>query len=106
MNRYLTPWLKLAALLLPMLWGVGSPARAAGPGPSLMVIMQEKVMGVLGTTGYEQPNQAELSLMEHFSRLGYRVVDPATVKRNRSTAGETSSFTSPSPYLQALSTRL
>ncbi len=75
-------WRKSLAVLLLALSGFVSAVLAVGEQPKLMVIMQEKVMGVLGTTGYEQPNQSELSLMQHFARLGYRVVDPATVKRN------------------------
>ena len=50
--------------------------------PTLMVIMDEKVMGVLGTTGFEVPTQAEITLMQHFGGMGFRVVDPKTVKRN------------------------
>lgn len=55
----------------------GAPAT-----PTIMIIMEEKVAGVFGTTGYEEPNQAELSLMEKFKELNFRVLDPATVKRN------------------------
>ncbi|MET0105218.1 MAG: hypothetical protein ABW072_08745 [Sedimenticola sp.] len=50
--------------------------------PKLMVVMQEKVMGVFGTTGFEQPNQSEIALMNHFQDAGFRVVDPDTAKRN------------------------
>jgi len=44
--------------------------------------MQEKVMGVFGTTGFEQPNQSEITLMRHLEGQGYRVIDPDTSKRN------------------------
>lgn len=57
-------------------------AQAASVPPTIMIIMHEKVAGVFGTTGYEQPNQAELTLMDKFNELGFRVVDPSTVKRN------------------------
>ncbi len=50
--------------------------------PKLMVVMQEKVMGVFGTTGFEQPNQSEITLMRHFESAGFRVVDADTSKRN------------------------
>ena len=72
----------LFGLLAAVLSLFGTTASAVGVKPKLMVIMQEKVMGVFGTTGFEQPNQAEISLMDHFDRLGYMVVDPATVRRN------------------------
>lgn len=58
----------------------------AAPGqtakPKIMIIILEKVAGVFGTTGFEQPNQAELTLMQKFNELGFTVVDPAMVKRN------------------------
>lgn len=57
-------------------------AQAATAPPTIMIIMHEKVAGVFGTTGYEQPNQAELTLMEKFNELDFKVVDPSTVKRN------------------------
>jgi len=47
-----------------------------------MILMQEKVMGVFGTSGWEVPTQAELTLMEHFSQRGYTVIDPQTLRRN------------------------
>lgn len=50
--------------------------------PTVMVVLQEKVMGVLGTTGWEVPTQAELTLMEKIQEQGFPVVDPATVRRN------------------------
>lgn len=57
-----------------------TPAEAAGP--KLLILMQEKVMGVFGTTGWEVPTQAELTLMEHFAGQGYEVVDLTTMRRN------------------------
>ncbi len=47
-----------------------------------MIIMQEKVMGVFGTTGWESPGQVEITLAEKFRVLGYPVMDPNTVRRN------------------------
>ena len=56
--------------------------QALAMSPKLMIVMQEKVMGVFGTTGFEQPNQSEIALMNHFQNEGFRVVDPDTSKRN------------------------
>lgn len=50
--------------------------------PKIMIIMQEKVMGVFGTTGWESPGQVEITLAEKFRSLGFPVVDPNTVRRN------------------------
>ncbi|GBE08888.1 hypothetical protein BMS3Abin11_02013 [bacterium BMS3Abin11] len=50
--------------------------------PKIMIIMQEKVMGVFGTTGWESPGQVEITLAEKFRALGYPVMDPNTVRRN------------------------
>ncbi len=44
--------------------------------------MQEKVMGVFGTTGWESPGQVEITLAEKFRSLGFPVMDPNTVRRN------------------------
>jgi hypothetical protein len=65
-----------------MLLAASGYAVLAESKPTLMVIMDEKVMGVLGTTGFEVPTQAEIRLMQHFGRLGFDVVDSKTVKRN------------------------
>ena len=50
--------------------------------PKVMVIMDEKIMGVFGTTGYEEVNQAETTLLQKFSEMGFNIVDPETVKAN------------------------
>ncbi len=71
----------LLVLLFLLLAASGKPVFAASK-PTLMVIMDEKVMGVLGTTSFEVPTQAEIRLMQHFRELGFNVVDPKTVKRN------------------------
>ena len=55
---------------------------AAAEGQKVLVIIDEKVMGVLGTTGSVDTNEAELTIMRHLSGLGMRPLDPATVKRN------------------------
>lgn len=39
-------------------------------------------MGVFGTTGWEVPTEAELTLMEFFSAQGYDVIDASTMRRN------------------------
>ena len=75
-----TPATLLAFLFL-LLSVSGNPVHAESK-PTLMIIMDEKVMGVFGTTGFEVPTQAEISLMQHFSGMGFNVVDPKTVKRN------------------------
>jgi len=72
----------LVALLCGLLAVLGSLASADNAKPRLMVIMQEKVMGVFGTTGFEVPTQAETSLMQHFDAQGFAVLDSQTVKRN------------------------
>jgi hypothetical protein len=50
--------------------------------PLVMVLVQEKVMGVFGTTGWESPGQTELSIAQAFSNAGYPVIDSATVRAN------------------------
>ena len=50
--------------------------------PKVMVIIDEKVGGLYGTTGWEGVGQAESTIMEKFISAGFNVVDPATVKAN------------------------
>lgn len=50
--------------------------------PRVWVLMEEKAMGLFGTTEAVNPGQAETTLMEEFKRMGYKVVDSATVRRN------------------------
>jgi hypothetical protein len=65
-----------------VLFGIASASAQAADKPKIMILIQEKVMGVFGTTGWEVPTQAELTLMEKFNRLGYVVVDPQVVRKN------------------------
>jgi hypothetical protein len=50
--------------------------------PKVMVIMEEKVMGVFGTTAFEDVGQAESTLIQKLLAAGFNVVDPQTVKSN------------------------
>jgi len=77
MIKRLTP---IVAMCLLLVLGLAQVAPAAQP--TLMVMMEEKVMGVFGTTGFEQPGQADATIAEIFRRQGVRVLDSATVKRN------------------------
>ncbi|MBI2903053.1 MAG: flagellar assembly protein T N-terminal domain-containing protein [Candidatus Methylomirabilis oxyfera] len=50
--------------------------------PKVMVIIEEKVGGLFGTTAWENVGQAESTLMERLVAAGFTVVDPATVRAN------------------------
>ncbi len=50
--------------------------------PRVLVLFDEKVLGVLGTTGWEVPNQTELTLIEHLRADGFVLLDPKTLRRN------------------------
>lgn len=50
--------------------------------PKVMVLIDEKVGGMYGTTGWESVGQAESTIMERLIGAGFNVVDPATVKAN------------------------
>jgi hypothetical protein len=50
--------------------------------PKVMVIIEEKVGGLFGTTAWETVGQAESTLMERLVAAGFQVVDPATVRAN------------------------
>lgn len=50
--------------------------------PKVMVIIEEKVGGLFGTTAWENVGQAESTIMERLTAAGFNVVDPATVRAN------------------------
>ncbi|NND68435.1 MAG: hypothetical protein HKN19_12680 [Halioglobus sp.] len=50
--------------------------------PRVLVLFDEKVMGILGTTGWEVPNQTELTLIELLRSDGFVLLDPQTLRRN------------------------
>jgi hypothetical protein len=50
--------------------------------PKVMVVIEEKVAGIFGTTGWETVGQAESTLAETLLAAGFPVVDPQTVHRN------------------------
>lgn len=50
--------------------------------PKVMVLIEEKVGGLYGTTAWENVGQAESTIMERLMAAGFNVVDPATVRAN------------------------
>lgn len=50
--------------------------------PKVMVIIEEKVGGLFGTTAWEDVGQAESTIMERLIAAGFNVVDPAQVRAN------------------------
>ncbi len=47
-----------------------------------MVVIDEKVAGIFGTTGFENVGQAENTVAQRLTAAGFSVVDPQTVRRN------------------------
>jgi hypothetical protein len=75
--------------LVGLSWGIallvgGAPESYAqvNDKPKVMVVIEEKVAGIFGTTGWETVGQAESTLAEKFLSAGFPVVDPQTVRRN------------------------
>lgn len=64
----------------------GSSVRSPRSKPKVLILIDEKVMGVFGTTGHEVPNQAELTFAHKFNELGFPVVDAQQVRRNVQTS--------------------
>ncbi len=50
--------------------------------PKVMVVIDEKVGGLYGTTGWEEVGQAESTIIEKLLNAGFNVVDPQTVRAN------------------------
>jgi len=79
--------MRLRMLLGLGLWGIllgvtCGLAHAAMEKPKVMIVIDEKVAGVFGTTGWEVVGQAESTLAERFMAAGFPVVDSQTVRRN------------------------
>ncbi len=77
-------------LLAVLTWGGWSEAQE-GAGlslakgkPKVMILIDEKVAGIFGTTAWEQMGQMEAVLQERFLATGFVVVDPQTVRANLS----------------------
>ena len=73
----LSPWGVLFIGVLVMVCAAPGLAK-----PKVMVIIEEKVAGIFGTTGWETVGQAESTLAEAFLAAGFPVVDPQTVHGN------------------------
>ncbi len=88
LQKYLYPLIRspgmcLIVLTLMMAQTALAESKTATQGkPTIMIVLQEKVMGVFNTTGWEVPTQAEITLMNRIQELGFPVVDPLTVRRN------------------------
>lgn len=83
--RSLRVWsliLACLALLLQVAAPVQADAVSTQGKPTVMVILQEKVAGVFGTTGWEVPTQAELTLIAALTEAGFPVVDAETARSN------------------------
>jgi hypothetical protein len=52
--------------------------------PKVLVIIEEKVAGIFGTTAFEEMGQAESTFMERLLQAGFTVVDAQSVKSNLS----------------------
>ncbi|MFK7733193.1 MAG: hypothetical protein AB8B48_16355 [Pseudomonadales bacterium] len=50
--------------------------------PTLMIIIEEQLTGLLGTTASENTNTVSNSLASHFRQQGFRVLDPSAAERN------------------------
>jgi hypothetical protein len=50
--------------------------------PKVMVLIDEEIGGLYGTTAWRDIGQAESTIMEKFINAGFTVVDPQTVKAN------------------------
>jgi len=58
------------------------PAAGTSAPPRVMILIDEKVSGIYGTTGFESVGQAESTLAEQLTAAGFTVVDPQTVRLN------------------------
>ncbi len=50
--------------------------------PKIMLVIEEKVAGLFGTSAWESIGQTETSMIEQFVNSGFTVVDPQVVKAN------------------------
>lgn len=80
------PWLLFVVMFFVSIMcplSYGQAAESTLDKPRLWVLIEEKAIWILGTADIsENPGQAEITLMEELGRLGYKVVDSATVRKN------------------------
>src|SRR5262245_55729914 len=88
-RRRAASWATLPTVLLflPLLVTISftTPTEVQAQGlakPKVMVVIEEKVAGVFGTTGWETIGQAESTLVEKLIAAGFPVVDSQTLRRN------------------------
>jgi hypothetical protein len=72
----------LFALMAFLFGGTALAGAQSVEKPKVMVVIDEKVAGVFGTTGWETVGQAESTLAQRLRAAGFQVVDPQTVRRN------------------------
>ena len=61
---------------------LSSPLVLANRNVRLWVLIDEKTLSNPGTPEFEKPGMAEVTLIEEFLTMGYRVVDSATAHKN------------------------
>jgi hypothetical protein len=75
-----------AALVLALLLAAASGAAGAPARPTILLLVTERVLGVFGTTGYEQPRHVEALLARALVERGFAVVDLDAAQRASSRA--------------------
>jgi len=79
--RLAIPALLVLSLFPSAFSALAADSHAHKEKPKIMIMMGERV-GLSGSTGFEEPNQAEITMMQKFQDLGFIVVDTATVREN------------------------
>lgn len=80
MGKLSRRWWAWTMLLMIVLFQA-EPVAAAGR-PKVMVVIEEKVAGVFGTTGWEVVGAAESAMSSTLLAAGFDLVDAQTIKRN------------------------
>jgi hypothetical protein len=75
-------WLRLLLVPAALSLGVAAVRGQSAARPKVMVVIDEKVAGLFGTTGWETVGQAESALAGKFIAAGFQVADAQTVRRN------------------------
>jgi hypothetical protein len=62
--------------------GIAPALAQAAAQPKVMIVIDEKISGMFGTTGSETIGQAESTMANKFRSAGFQVIDAQTVRRN------------------------
>lgn len=82
MHRLTQQTIAMLSSLLVAVQAFAQPAMPTASAPTVMIVIDEQLTGLLGTTASEDTNTVSNTLASHFRQQGFRVLDPGAAERN------------------------